>query len=134
MPKLKVIASYLDGRMVKGTTNNVWPNSDIFHILLHGSPPSSQPQPITVDDLKALFVVKDLNGDPKRTKKKHFDADDKAYGQKLAITFHDGETFEGSTMDYDPSTKGFFLFPADHDGNNEKVFVVNSSVTKVHRL
>jgi len=47
------------------------------------------------------------------------------------VSFKDGEVLIGSIVSYDPNRQGFFLFPADSQSNNLKVFVVSSAVSKV---
>ena len=59
----KVVVRYLDGRVLKGMTEDFFPNRPLFHLR----PLDSQG---TVDvrsrDLKAVFFVRDFAGDPKR--------------------------------------------------------------------
>jgi hypothetical protein len=37
----------------------------------------------------------------------------------------------GTSLTYDATRPGFFLFPADPQSNNERVFVVRAATTKV---
>jgi hypothetical protein len=37
----------------------------------------------------------------------------------------------GSTHGYAPERKGFFIFPADKESNNERAFVIVASTDKV---
>ena len=52
-------------------------------------------------------------------------------GKPLRVRFKDGETVLGTTMDYNPNAIGFFLFPANPDSNNERIYVVNGQVAEV---
>jgi hypothetical protein len=52
----------------------------------------------------------------------------------LEITFCDGEVMVGTTLGYDRNRPGFFIFPADPQSNNVRVFVISSAVKKVRQL
>lgn len=130
MAELKIIARYIDGRVIKGMTHDFWPNKLAFHISPVAGGPSTQ---IVLSQLKAIFVVKSFEGNANR-------AEDPALpppgfvGKKLQVTFNDGETVSGSTMDYNRSAPGFFLFPFDPNSNNQRIFVINSAVRDVQSL
>lgn len=126
MPDLKVIARYQDGRMVKGTTADFWPTAPHFHVTPVGGGPG---EPIDVSRLKAVFIVKSFEGNANRTEATR--PDQPINGHRLTVRFNDGETLHGTTMDYNPSGRGFFLFPVDPDSNNQRIFVVNSAVSDV---
>ncbi len=134
MKPLKVIAKYRDGRMVRGTTNNFGPGCASFHVIpLDGRP--SRPVEVCVPELKAMFVVRDLHGNPRRPKQSRFLPNSPApYGKKLEVTFVDGEVIEGVSLNYDPEAQGFFLHPADTNGNNLRIYVVNDAVKGVRFL
>lgn len=134
MPELKVIARYTDGRMVKGLTSNFWPTKQVFHISPEGAGPQAPTKEVRIDELKAVFVVHDLAGRPDYQERKGFDANSRISGQKLQVRFKDGEQMFGSSMTYDPTAPGFYLFPADPKSNNDRVFVVNAAVAQVDRL
>jgi hypothetical protein len=52
----------------------------------------------------------------------------------VEITFTDGETLVGSTLGYDPKRPGFFIFPADPESNNARVFALSKAVRLVRYL
>ncbi len=54
-----------------------------------------------------------------------------AGGRKIRVLFVDGETVVGYTLSYSPDRSGFFMTPADLQGNNERIFVVKSATEKV---
>lgn len=65
-----------------------------------------------------------------------FDNEHKAFtkrpaGRIIEVTFFDGETLVGTSLTYDASRPGFFLFPADPQSNNVRVFVVRAATTSV---
>jgi hypothetical protein len=87
---------------------------------------------IIVNDLKAVYFVRDFAGDPQyRERKKFLDGEKPPQGRKVEVTFKDGEMLVGTTLGYDPHRSGFFIFPVDPQGNNLRVFAVVKSVAKV---
>jgi hypothetical protein len=126
----RIVARFGDGRVMKGYTYDSYPNQSI-HIMqsAHGSPDTGIK--IQVNDLKAIFFVKDFAGNSAYHEKKEFNVYDKPYGRKIVVTFKDNEVLVGTTIGYTPDRTGFFLFPADAGSNNERVFVVTSAVRKI---
>jgi hypothetical protein len=126
----KVVAHLLDGSLIKGTTQDFFPNRPLFHIS-----PCDGRSPVEVKArlLKALFFVKELTGDPKRPKLRGFleGPRENAQGKKLCVRFKDGELLCGYSLSYSPERTGFFMFPADRGSNNERVYVVLSSTVEV---
>lgn len=55
----------------------------------------------------------------------------KPVGRIVKVQFEDGEIMVGSTLEYDPKSQGFSLFPIDVASNNVRVFVVNAAVRRV---
>jgi hypothetical protein len=55
-------------------------------------------------------------------------------GLKVKVTFFDGEVMYGSTNGYAPERKGFFIFPADEESNNERVFIIRESTVAVEKF
>ncbi len=133
MERIKVVSRYRDGKVLKGFTQNFFPNKDRFH-LFPADKPSGPALEVFVKDLKAVFVVKDFEGNSKYTERKFFAAEDKPQGRKVEVTFQDGEVMVGSTLGFDLNRIGFFLFPADPQCNNIRVFAVSSCVKKARQL
>jgi hypothetical protein len=125
----KVVARYVSGHIVKGTTANFSPERPTF--LLHVVD-GDAPVPVKVSDLKALFFVRSLAGDASYSESKEFSTP--VFGGKIAVTFQDGERLVGASLTYSRSKDGFFLFPADPRSNNERVYVVMRAVASVDRL
>jgi hypothetical protein len=127
----KVVARFFGKRdSVRGYTHDFFPTKDFFHIQRHEAPPGEKPIQVTVNDLKALFFVKDFEADPATKSKSSFMPLNKI-GRKIQITFKDGERLLAHTENYHPGRKGFFAFPMDVLSNNEKLFVVSASVASV---
>jgi len=127
---IRVVARFADGRVIKGTTHDFLPNRPSFHLIpAHGSPPVE----VRCEQLKALFVVKNLEGDPERANIRGFiDARvTAAQGKKIAVLFKDGEFMCGHTLSYQPGREGFFLFPVDAESNNLRVYVVMAATKEI---
>ena len=52
-------------------------------------------------------------------------------GRKIRVVFTDGEILVGTTQGYDSKRPGFFVFPADTDANNDRVFVLQGATREV---
>ena len=127
----KVVVRFRDGRMVKGYTHDFHPNRETFHVTEVLDTGSVIEVPISL--LKAIFFVRTYEGN-----KYHQSAHEIAVetlnsipGLKMKVAFYDGEVMYGSTHMYTPERKGFFIFPADKEGNNERVFVIRESTDMV---
>ena len=133
MEPAKVVVRYLDGRVIKGFTQDFFPNKDRFH-LHHAAKSSGESVEVMLKDLKAIFFVQDFEGNAQYSERKSYGEGERAQGRKVEVTFADGEVLVGSTMGYDPNRPGFFIFPADPKSNNMRVFAVSFSVKKVRNL
>ena len=134
MEPAKIIARYSDGRLVKGCSQDFKPNSPAFHLFEDGGNPSNEAHEIRISDLKAVFFVKTLEGDPNYRERKEFTEGDRCTGRKVEVTFKDGEVLQGSTLGYNPNLPGFFLFPPDPSSNNIRVFVVSATLENFRYL
>jgi hypothetical protein len=131
--RAKVVVAYLDGRRLKGYTNDFSPVRDQFFLF----PEDVDPKPggrgtqVRLAELKALFFVKDFAGNPD-----HREAPDSSQilGKKMEVTFTDGERLLGSSVAYNPKNLGFFMQPLNSADNNERIFVINRNVKQVKVL
>ena len=126
---IKIVARYRNGEMVKGTTHNFTPSGVSFHVFRIDATPGEQPTVVSLTELKAVFFVETFEGDADHDYET--DPDAAVAGRRTTVEFTDGETMMGGVLQYSPHLTGFFLFPADAEGNNKKVFIVNSSVQNV---
>ncbi|HYQ48542.1 MAG TPA: hypothetical protein VEP69_05715 [Thermodesulfovibrionales bacterium] len=134
MEPVKVIIRYLDGRLIKGFTNDFSPNKPQFHVRPADAGPTDRGVDVQIRDLKAVFFVKDFAGDPAYHEKKEFSSLQQAVGRKMEVTFKDGEVMVGSTMGHDPKRPGFFLTPADPQCNMLRVYIIAGAVTRFRFL
>jgi hypothetical protein len=133
MEPIKVVVHYTNGGVIKGFTHDFFPKKDVFHVYPI-TDPTGQAIVVSMKELKAVFFVRDFKGNPQYNERKNFLEGDKGHGRKLEVTCIDDELLVGSTLGYDPSRKGFFLFPVDPESNNIRIFAVSSAVKKVCQL
>jgi hypothetical protein len=122
----RVIAHHIDGSLLKGTTLDFFPTKERFHV----TDGAGDVHEVHVNELKAIFFVKDFVGDPDYTEKKGFFAQ-QMHGKKVMVEFVDGEVLFGFTLSYSTKGLGFFIFPGDPDSNNSKVFIVHAAAKRV---
>jgi len=134
MELIKVVIRYADGRVVKGHTRDFFPNKSSFHLEVIFGDSEGKAIEVQLNDLKAVFFVRDFMGNPSYNERKYFTEGQQLSGRKVYVSFKDGEVLVGSTIGYDPKRNGFFLFPADPQSNNLKVFTVMSAVSKIDFL
>lgn len=131
----QVVARFRDGRVVKGITNDFLPTRDVFHVLeaaAGGAP--AQPVIVRFADLKALFFVRDLAGNPGHEGTNDFTRGQAVPGRRIRVIFADGEVLAGTTQGYSAGRTGFFVTPVDSKGNNERVFVLAGATREVELL
>jgi Family of unknown function (DUF6982) len=133
MERLKVVVRYSNGKVIKGFTEDFFPHKERFHFISADNPSGGAIE-VSMNDLKAIFMVRDFIGDPLYKDRKKYIEGEKPSGRKVEVTFIDGEVLVGSTLGYDPKRQGFFIFPADPKGNNIRAYVVSSAVEKVRYL
>ena len=124
-----VVARFVDGRVLKGTTHDFAPHKPIFHLSAWDDP-AAKALAVPVGALKALFFVRTYEGDPKYVEDRDW-AHAQGQGRKIVVTFSDGEVLRGFTTGYSKDKQGFFVIPLDPKANNSRVYVVTTSVKKV---
>jgi hypothetical protein len=130
----RIVVRYADGHVVKGTTADFAPGRPIFHVAVQpGAGQSASVLDVPLHALKAVFFVRDFNGDSSYNEVKDFVAG-AVQGRKIEVEFNDGEKLVGTTMGYQPDRPGFFLVPADPKSNNERCFIVRAAVKNVKFL
>jgi hypothetical protein len=124
----KVVVRFKDGVIMKGQTSDFFPNKKEFHLEVQPGEIVS----INTNELKAVFFVKDLEGDKNR--KDMYGDIIAGGGKKIEVQFADGEVIVGFSQGYSPDRIGFFFIPADKKGNNDRIFVVTSATKKITLL
>jgi hypothetical protein len=125
----KVIARFLDGRLVRGYTNDFHATKPHLHLTEDAA---SESRKVKIAQLKALFFVREFEGDSSRVDRNEFDQ--KAYGRKVEVTFSDGEILLGTTMGFKSPEHPFFVQPADAASNNLRVFVTPAAARQIRFL
>lgn len=126
----RVVARFADGKVLKGSTQDFFPNRPSFHLLPADGGASVE---IRCKQLKALFFVKTFEGNKARKDVRGFVAapPETAQGKKIAVRFRDNELLCGYSLSYTPDREGFFVFPADAGGNNTRVYVITVACAEV---
>src|SRR4030042_4064416 len=114
----KVVVHFQNGTIMKGTTGDFFPNRTYFH-LIDGE---GKTEAIDVDQLKAIFFVKDLVGDKSRPD--HYDITTAGAGRKIQVEFFDSEVIIGNTLGYSPRRQAFFIKQPDPLSKNGRLFIV----------
>jgi len=127
----KIVVKYKNGKMLKGVSRDFFPNRDMFHLTLGSLTESGETLEVDVNELKAIFFVKDFGGKKEYNEKKDFELL-KMLGKKMKVKFIDGEEVWGYVQAYSPESKGFFLFPSDPNSNNVRIYILNKSVQSVN--
>ena len=125
-----VVAHFLDGTLIKGFIQDFTPHRPSFHVFPMDSDNGIL---ISLSQLKAVFFVRDLAGNPTREDLRGFIAApaESVHGRKIAVRFSDGEVMCGYSLSYSLRREGFFMFPADKASNNLRIYVMLRSATEV---
>lgn len=127
----KVVVRFADGRTVKGMTADFLPTKDVFHVNVTADAAAAKPMEIRMGDLKAVFFVKDFQGDSQHVNSNEFDPSRPPAGRKIRVEFKDGETLVGTTSGYQPGRPGFFVVPADSGSNTERCYIITAATKAV---
>lgn len=125
----QVVAHFLDGSVVKGTSMDVDPLKPLCHIRTADKGVLE----VKLADLKSLYFVKDLVGQATHKENKVPDAADTrlrgAHG--IELKFADGEHLVGVTHQFPPRKPFFFVIPVDPKSNNTRILVNRAAVKEV---
>jgi len=125
-----VVAHLLDGQLVKGTTLDFEPGRPTCHVKTADRGMLE----IHLSDLKALFFVKTLGGQPEQKRSTAVAPGDSRQrgAHAVELEFQDGERLAGLTAHYPPVRPFFFVLPADPSDNNIRILVNKAAVKAVH--
>ena len=126
-----IVAAFIDGSRKKGQSLDVDPKRPTCHLKTE----TGGTVEVALKDVKALFFVRQLEGDAGRVDARGFlsGPEEHPRGRKIAVLFRDGELVCGYSLGYSPQRDAFFLFPADAQSNNQRVFVVVDGTTEVRQ-
>jgi hypothetical protein len=125
----RVVAHFIDHTIVKGTSVDVDPNRPLCHIQT----PERQTIEVDLTQVKALYFVKDLEGQPEYDET-HVPAsgDVRLRGSRqVEIVFGDGEKLGGLMNRYPPNRPFFFVLPMDPASNNIRILVNRDAVAQM---
>jgi len=132
MQEKKIVVHMKGGKIRKGVTHDFTPQSESFHLL--PAEGGGVPLRVKLDDMKALFYVKDYLGNRDFVARKEF-AEAKQANRKVIVAFKDGEEIWGYTSEsHTDNDVGFFFFPADDRDNNLRIFVIRSATEQVREV
>ncbi len=120
----KIVARFKDSSIMKGTTSDFFPNKPNFHLTLE----NGEVVDINIEQLKAIYYVKDYVGNKNREDAYHDNIS--GGGRKIQVEFLDGEVLLGFSQGYSANRPGFFVLPADKENNNDRIFIITSAIKK----
>lgn len=128
----RIVVRYADGRMAKGYCQDFFPPRGHFHLWQSPSALARERVTIPIGHLKAVFFVRDFDGNPLYVK--DVSAQRPNVGRQIAVTFLDDEELAGTTNNYQAGAQGFFIQPLDRGSNNIRAYVVSRAVRHVRFL
>jgi hypothetical protein len=127
----EVVARYIDGRVVKGISYDI--DASKHYCIIWTTDDDSVE--VHLAELKALFFVRDLVGNPKRAEGSTLPPNDKrakgAY--PIDVEFGDGERVVGLTVRYPPVREFFYVLPVDPRSNNVRILVNRAAVVRIRQ-
>lgn len=125
----QVVARFIDGRLIKGTSLDVDPAKPACHIRT----PEGAVYTVELSEIKALFFVKSLAGDAKHDEATQLQPEDRRqFGSALIeLTFQDGERMVGLTNRATPKGNFFYVLPVDPRSNNIRVLVNRAALKSI---
>ncbi len=128
----QVVARYQNGRVLKGTSLDVDPSKPTCHVR----PPREQAVEVSLKELKALFFVRTLDGNPEYREGRNVDpSDPRSVGSTVvSLRFADGENMVGLTIRYPPNRPFFYILPVDPKSNNIRALINREAVVAMEAV
>ena len=125
----KIVVHMKSGEIQKGLTQDFDPASEMFHLL--PAEGGGVPVRIALEEMKALFYVKDYIGNRDFIARREFD-EEQHKERRAIVFFQDGEEIWGILGEgADEEGAGFFFYPADERDNNIRIFIVRSAMKEL---
>lgn len=118
-----VAVRYLDGRVLKGWTADFKPLCTFFLVRQENGSSTR----VDTRELKAIFFIKSLTGNPRHRKDKSFGKKTLG-GKEVWVEFADGEVLAGWSSAFASGKSGFYFTPTDAGSNAERVFVFHKAL------
>ena len=129
----KVVVRRLDRGLIKGFVDS---NSYLRPGSMEMLDREGRTVHVPLDAIKAIFFVREFEGNPQRSERKLFQSRPRLAGLWVHITFKDNEILEGllpsNLTELHP--EGFLLTPAGLYSNNLKIFVPRSALSSIDVL
>jgi len=123
------VAHFLDGHLLKGFALDFRPSRRDFLLRSRDAQEFEAAIPVRVAGLKALFFVKEFDGD-RDYRESRDAARPSLLGRRVRVRFRDREVLRGTTPSLDLGGAGFFLIPLDPRSNNRRVYVVATNAVE----
>lgn len=125
-----IVVRYKDGQVRRGTSEDFTFQGESFTLVTPSPGGLSRKERVRLEELKAVFFVKALEGNREYAEKK-LQHPDRKMGKQVLVVFRDGESLRGTALGTNLTHHGFLLFPADPQSNNKRIFVVRSAVREI---
>lgn len=124
----KLVAKFLDGRTLKGSTYKLDPDRKGFYMIPINPEPGHEEVFVEFAQLKAVFYVKDFDG---RFVPEEITEEFVPEGHEITVKFKDGEVIKGFALHYDEKKPVFFVDIPDPNDNNYVVLVNRAATEEV---
>jgi hypothetical protein len=125
----KVVAHFLDHRLLKGFGLGFRLPQLIFLLRPREAVNPEAATRVGLTDLKALFFVKEFDGNP-AYREVAGAARPSVLGHQVSVRFRDGELLHGTSPSRDLRGPGFFMVPMDPRSNNRRIYVIAANAAK----
>ena len=85
-------------------------------------------------ELKAVFFVRDMAGNPQRSERKYFRRGEGVTGRRIEVTLRDGEQLVGTAEDVATGAHYVPFVPVDPESNNLRVYAARPAVAAIRHI
>lgn len=123
----KIVVRTKQGEAFRGYVKSArW----ISRSSLRMTTPEDRELTLDFEQLKAIFFVREFEGDKSYFETKLLESDPEQKGLRVRLRFDDNETMEGVAENSLEllQAPGFFFWPADAGANNQLIYVIKSAL------